>query len=225
MVGKETVRSRNELPPSRTGRSLARARRTTVLFLALLAATACTGGKEVPADQVVAGTEHVCSSCHGADGRSVSPTFPRLASQQEAYIAVQLKAFRDHSRADPHAHTYMWGMAARLTNSTIDGLAAFYAKQPPAPGTQTGQAEMAAGEKIFREGIAATEVPACIACHGEKAEGVGVIPRLAGQHRSYLERQLEAFASAARANEIMHENSKNLTAEQISEVAAFLTAQ
>ena len=225
MVGKETVRSRNELPPSRLGRSLARPRLMTVLVLALLAATACTGGKEGPADQVVAGTEHVCSSCHGADGRSVSPTFPRLAGQQEAYIAVQLKAFRDHSRADPHAHTYMWGMAARLTDPTIDGLAAFYAKQPPAPGTKTGQAEMAAGEKIFREGIAATEVPACIACHGEKAEGAGVIPRLAGQHRGYLERQLKAFASTARANEIMHENSKNMTTEQISQVAAFLTAQ
>jgi len=225
MVGKETVLSRNELPPSRPGRSLARARRATVLFFALLAATACTGGKEGPADQVVAGTEHVCSSCHGADGRSVSPTFPRLAGQQEAYIAVQLKAFRDHSRADPHAHTYMWGMAARLTDPTIDGLAAFYASQPPAPGAPGGQAEVTAGENIFREGIAATEVPACMACHGEKAEGAGVIPRLAGQHRSYLEGQLEAFASTARADEIMHENSKNLTAEQISQVAAYLAAQ
>jgi cytochrome c553 len=225
MVGKETVRSRNELPPSRPGRSIARARLAAVLLVALLATTACTGGKEGPADQVVAGTEHVCSSCHGADGRSVSPTFPRLAGQQEAYIAVQLKAFRDHSRADPHAHTYMWGMAARLSDPTIDGLAAFYAKQPPAPGTPGGQAEMAAGEKIFREGIAATEVPACMTCHGEKAEGNALFPRLAGQHRSYLERQLAAFASNARANEIMHANSKNLTADQISQVAAFLTAQ
>ena len=118
-------------------------------------------------------------------------------------------------------------MAARLSDQTIDALAAFYAKQPPAPGIEGGQAEMAAGEQIFREGIAATEVPACMACHGEKAEGNGeaAIPRLAGQHRSYLERQLEAFATNSRANEIMHDNSKNLTAAQISQVAAFLAAQ
>jgi cytochrome c553 len=209
----------------RPGCSIARAGLATLLLAALLATSACTGDKKGPTDEVVAGTEHVCSSCHGADGRSVSPTFPRLAGQQEEYLAVQLKAFRDHSRADPHAHTYMWGMAARLSDATIDGLAAFYAKQPPAPGAEGGQAEMAAGEKIFREGIAATEIPPCMACHGEKAEGAGVVPRVAGQHRSYLEGQLEAFSSNARANEIMHENSKNLTAEQISQVAAFLAAQ
>ena len=61
-----------------------------------------------------------------------------------------------------------------------------------------------------------------MSCHGEKAEGNGPIPRLAGQHRAYLVRQLEAFAALARANEIMHEMSKNLTPEQISEVTAYL---
>jgi cytochrome c553 len=66
---------------------------------------------------------------------------------------------------------------------------------------------------------------ACMSCHGENAEGSGPISRLAGQHRAYLARQLEAFASMARANEIMHENSKNLTPEQISEVTAYLATQ
>ena len=61
-----------------------------------------------------------------------------------------------------------------------------------------------------------------MSCHGEKAEGNGPIPRLAGQHQAYLARQLEAFQSMARANEIMHENSKDLTAQQISEVTAYL---
>jgi cytochrome c553 len=62
-------------------------------------------------------------------------------------------------------------------------------------------------------------------CHGEKAGGNGPIPRLAGQHPAYLARQLEAFASRERANEIMHENSKNLTPEQIGQVTAFLATQ
>ncbi len=69
----------------------------------------------------MAGTVHVCSSCHGPKGRSISSTFPRLAGQQKDYIEAQLKAFRDHTRADPHAKTYMWGMAARLSDPTIDG--------------------------------------------------------------------------------------------------------
>jgi cytochrome c553 len=189
-----------------------------------LALAACSGPvpESVSADSTVAGTVHVCSSCHGPDGRSISPTFPRLAGQQKDYLVAQLQAFRDKTRADPHAQTYMWGMAARLSDSTIDAVAAYYASQIPVAGSPGASPEIAAGKKIFTEGIPSEGVPACIACHGEKAEGNGPIPRLAGQHQAYLARQLEAFASMARANEIMHENSKDLTPEQISEVTAYL---
>ena len=186
---------------------------------------ACAVKSNPPAQAEVVNTEHVCSSCHGMDGRSVSPTFPNLAGQQAQYLETQLKAFRDHSRADPHAHTYMWGMAARLTDPTIDGVAAFYTAQTPAAGSPSDPAEMAAGQKIFEEGIPSRNVPACKGCHGDKAEGQAVFPRLAGQHRSYLEEQLAAFASQSRANEIMHENSKNLTPAEITQVATYLAAQ
>jgi cytochrome c553 len=192
---------------------------------ATLAVTGCAGSGKSTVQQTVADTAQVCSTCHGSDGKGLSPTFPRLAGQQAEYLAVQLKAFRDKSRADPHAHTYMWGMAAKLSDETIDGLAAFYAAKPPASGTPGGAAETASGAKIFADGVTQQDVPACAACHGDKAEGNGQIPRLAGQQRGYLERQLAAFASNVRANEIMHENSKNLTAPQISDVAAFLAAQ
>jgi len=64
-----------------------------------------------------------------------------------------------------------------------------------------------------------------MSCHGEKAAGNGPIPRLTGQHPAYLARQLEAFQSKARANEVMHETSKNLSPEQISEVTAYLATQ
>ena len=197
----------------------------TVALSALISVSACTGVGKNAGEETVAGTIQVCSSCHGLEGRSVSPTFPRLAGQQKEYLVTQLKAFRDHTRADPHAHTYMWGMAARLTDPTIEGIAAYYSAQTPAQGSPGDPVEMAAGRKIFEEGIPAKNVPACKACHGEKAEGAGTIPRIAAQHRSYLENQLQAFATNSRANEIMHENSKSLTAEQISQVAAFLAAQ
>lgn len=175
------------------------------------------------ADNELAGK--VCAACHGANGQSISPTFPRLAGQSAEYLDVQIKAFRDKTRADPHARAYMWGMAAQLSDDTIAGLAAHYAGLPPAAGSPADPAEVAKGRQIFMEGIDAEQVPACHACHGEKAEGIGAVPRLAGQHRRYLERQLEAYASTLRANEIMHDNSKNLTAAEISAVAAFLSAQ
>src|SRR5260370_30756059 len=173
----------------------------------------------------VAGTEDVCSSCHGMGGKTSLPsTFPRLAGQQDEYLVNQLKAFRDKSRADPHAHTYMWGMAARLTDPTITGLAAYYAAQPPVHGAPNDPTETAAGKKIFDAGIPAQNVPACTACHGEQAQGAGAIPRLAGQHRSDLERQLYAFSSHTRRNDVTRQHSKNLTPQQISQVAAFLSA-
>jgi cytochrome c553 len=191
----------------------------------LMALAGCAGAGKATVAQSVAATQHVCASCHGVDGLGVSPTFPRLAGQQADYIVVQLKAFRDKTRADPHAHTYMWGMAAKLSDETIDGLAASYAAMPPAKGTPGDPAETAAGAQIFAQGIADHQVPACSACHGDNATGNGQIPRLAGQYGNYIEEQLAAFVTNARANDMMHDNSKNLTPSEIAQVAAFVAAQ
>ncbi|HTZ81207.1 MAG TPA: c-type cytochrome [Stellaceae bacterium] len=92
-------------------------------------------------------------------------------------------------------------MAAKLSDTTVDGLAEFFSSQTPAAGSTGGdRAEIVVGQKIFEEGIPAKNVPPCKACHGEKAEGQVAFPRLAGQHRSYLEDQLNAFATESRAN-------------------------
>jgi cytochrome c553 len=165
-----------------------------------------------------------CSTCHGAQGVSVSPTFPNLAAQTPLYLEAQLKAFRDRSRADPHAQAFMWGMAAQLTDDTIKQMAEYYAKQAAPRGESADKAEVTAGKKIFDEGIEKQDVPACMGCHGDNAQGNELFPRLGGQRRSYLEKQLEAFSASLRANEIMHENSKKLTARQISELAAYLSS-
>jgi cytochrome c553 len=206
---------------SLSGHNLRRAS-VGILFGGLLILAGCASGAKPDA---VAGTVHVCSSCHGMDGKSVSPTFPRLAGQQKDYLVAQLKAFRDHTRADPHAHTYMWGMAASLSDATIDGVADYYSSLSPVPGKPTDGADIAAGKKIYEEGIPEQGVPACGGCHGDAAQGGGTFPRLAGQHRPYIEGQLAAFASNARANEIMHENAKNLTPDTEGQLAAFLATQ
>jgi cytochrome c553 len=205
------------------------AKPAAAVLLAALGLVACGAPGQAPETAGapppdIAGTVHVCSSCHGPGGHSVSSTFPRLAGQQKAYLIAQLTAFRDHTRADPHAQTYMWGMAARLSDPTIAALAAYYSAQPPVTGTPDNSAAATAGGKLFAAGIPAEGVPACIACHGAKGQGNGPIPRLAGQHRAYIERQLEAFASQARANPIMHQTSKNLTAEQIRDAAAYVAS-
>jgi len=204
-------------------RRLAASTPAAFVFVALaVAACGGTGSESGSGDSTVADTLHMCDSCHGRDGRSISQTFPDLAGQQKDYIVTQLQAYRDKTRADPHAKTYMWGMAARLSDPTVQAIAAYYASQTPAAGEPGTSPEISTGKKIYAEGIPSESVLPCISCHGPKAEGNGPIPRLAGQHPDYLALQLEEYASMARANEIMHEISKNMTAEQISEVTAYL---
>ncbi|GGF26851.1 cytochrome c [Aliidongia dinghuensis] len=211
-------------------RSAAPIRQTFAVAVIAATLTACsskppaTSTGEAPPEQVQ-GIVHVCSSCHGMGGHSISPTFPRLAGQQAGYLEAQLKAFHDHTRADPHALTYMWGMAAQLTDPLIKGIATYYSMQAPVPGTPQDPGEMAAGQRIFVEGLPDRDVPACQGCHGEKAEGMDAIPRLAGQHREYLQEQLRNFASNARANEVMHANSAPLNPAEISAITAYLAAQ
>jgi cytochrome c553 len=163
-----------------------------------------------------------CSACHGRRGLSVAPTFPHLAGQQAQYLEAQLKAFRDRSRADPYAQAFMWGMAAQLSDATIAEIAAYYADQPRAPGETALSADIDAGRRIYEEGIPARQVPPCQICHRQHAEGAGVIPRLAGQHREYLEKQLRYFVAGLRADSTMRASAGNLTVRQIEQVAAFL---
>lgn len=162
-----------------------------------------------------------CQNCHGPLGSSVSATFPRLNGQQADYITAQLKNFRDHSRSDPHARAYMWGMASQLDDASIAALANYYASQKPtAP--QSGGSLAEKGAAIFKNGVEAQSIPACQSCHGEHGEGSGVVPRLAGQHADYLRKQLEAFRSSLRESDVMHVESKDMTDTQIEALVSYL---
>ncbi len=162
-----------------------------------------------------------CQNCHGDKGNSNSPTFPRLNGQQEQYIEAQLKAFRSHSRADPHAQAYMWGMAATLDDPTVAELARYFSSQSPTQ-PQSGGELAAEGKKVFMEGVEKDNIPPCQACHGEHGQGDGTTPRIAGQHADYLVKQLEAFRSLLRANEVMHANTKEMTDSQIVAIVSYL---
>ncbi len=167
----------------------------------------------------------VCGSCHGAHGNSQQPKFPRLAGQNANYLAAQLRNFRAQGRGDPDAIGYMWGMAAELSDETIEALAKYYSGQRPIPNAAGSSPEIARGREIFQHGIEAEGVPACAACHGADARGTGDFPRLAGQHSQYLLKQLTAFQSNMRNVAVMHGVALNLHAPEMRAVAAFLEAQ
>ena len=172
--------------------------------------------------------DKICASCHGPRGNSVSPAFPKLAGQQKDYLEVQLKAFRDRTRGDPMAQAYMWGMTAQLTDQMIANLATYYAQQRPAPGKPADPKLAQAGQAIFEQGIPSAAVPACQTCHGQRAEGNAVIPRLADQHPEYLVKQLVSFKSKTRAEASappMHAVTSGMTFDQMESAAAYAASR
>lgn len=182
-------------------------------------------GAEVVTDAERASLKAVietCASCHGVKGRSVSPTFPNLAAQQSQYLELQLKAFKDQSRADPDAQAYMWGMASQLSDATISALAGYFAAQPAAPGRGGDSALIAQGKHLFEEGVPARQIAPCASCHGAHAEGIATFPRLAGQHAPYLFKQMLVIQSVLRTAPVMHGVIKDLTKDQMQAVVAYL---
>jgi cytochrome c553 len=167
-------------------------------------------------------TVETCGTCHGVNGRSVSPTFPNLAAQQAPYLELQLKSFKDQSRADPDAQAYMWGMASQLSDATISALAGYFAAQPAAPSRGGNSALIAQGKHLFEEGVPARQIPPCASCHGAHGEGMATFPRLAGQHAPYLLKQLLVIQSVLRTAPVMHGVIKDLTRDQMLAVVAYL---
>jgi len=199
--------------------------RTALLIAALMTGGLAHGQEEISPEAQKAASDlaaTTCSVCHGTAGRNTSPIFPNLAAQTAPYLEAQLKAFRDQTRADPDAQAYMWGMASQLKDEGIAAIAAHYAAQSPAPG-HMGDAKLAQrGHNIFEQGIPGKSIPACATCHGAKAQGNGPFPRLAGQHAGYLLKQMLVIQSALRAAPVMHGVIKELSREQMLEVAAYL---
>lgn len=176
----------------------------------------------------VAIAQQVCSNCHGAGGNAESPNFPNLAAQQETYFIAQLKGFRNHGRSDPAGFEYMWGLSKHLTDEQIAGLATYYARQTPTPtwlGARNTSANLQ-GRKIFEEGIAASSVPACKACHGAEAKGLATFPRLAGQHADYVVKQLMVFQRTDERPEggVMKGIAHLLTSADMEAVASYVEA-
>lgn len=168
----------------------------------------------------------VCSACHGVDGNSTSPQFPRLAGQQAAYLINQMNGFRSQQRLDPPGTEYMWGLSHHLTDQQIADLGDYYARQTARKANVTADPQLlAAGKEIFEKGIPEQNVIACSACHGPKAQGIEMFPRLAYQHADYVVKQLNVFQNTqGRPGTPMEAVVHPLTGEHKQAIAEFLQA-
>jgi cytochrome c553 len=205
-------------------------RHAILTALGLLCALGLGGARADDADRelhehavhIAVGT---CGTCHGPTGASEQPKYPRLAGQNANYLAAQMKAFRSQTRGDADAIGYMWGMSATLEDGTIDALAQYYASQKAGAGRPGDAALVAKGRQIYEKGVEAVGVPACGACHGPDAHGMGDFPRLAGQHSQYVLKQLGSFQSNMRNVAVMHGVAQGLKVDEMRAVAAYLEAQ
>ncbi|MBI3711965.1 MAG: cytochrome c4, partial [Burkholderiales bacterium] len=69
-------------------------------------------------------------------------------------------------------------------------------------------------------------IVACVSCHGAAGNStISVNPKLAGQHEAYVAKQLSDFATPARNNAVMTTFAKMMSADDVKNVAAFLSAQ
>ena len=110
-----------------------------------------------------------CAACHGADGNSSNPEWPKLAGQSESYLIKQLTEYRNGKRKN----AVMNGMAAGIeSDEDVMHLAAFYANSEAKPGEAKNKDIIAEGESIYRGGIAEAGVAACSACHGNTVHRV-----------------------------------------------------
>ncbi|MBI5927503.1 MAG: cytochrome c4 [Aquabacterium sp.] len=162
----------------------------------------------------------VCAACHAADGSRGMPTYPNLQGQHPEYLVKQLTEFKEGKRKN----AIMNGMAAALTPEDMRNVSAFYATKAAKAGTAKNPALVAAGERIYRGGIAKKSVPACAGCHSPNGAGIPAqYPRLAGQHGDYIKAQLVAFRQGERTNNAqMISIAANLSDKEIEALADYI---
>lgn len=198
----------------------------TVLLglIAVATANAAEGNAEAGKSKTA-----MCAACHGADGNSLVPMYPKLAGQSASYLVKQLTEFKlgmtsagKAGRVDP----VMGGMAMALSDQDMADVAAFYASQKITAGSGS---DNAIGKKLYLGGNAEMEVTACVACHGINGKGMpsAGFPALASQNAEYLKIQLEKFRDGSRNNDLnamMQGVAANLTDEEITALSQYMSS-
>jgi cytochrome c553 len=169
-----------------------------------------------------------CKTCHGLSGqgyRGANP-MPRLAGQQPEYLENQLRAFIERRRANP----IMNNVAHVLSPTMVLALAEHFKSLNPKPLGGAPRVLVAAGKKIYEEGVPGTDVPPCSSCHGPQGKGDGAFPRLAGQLDDYILRKLVNWSKERGqdpanpdTSAIMEPIAHGLTEPQGKAVAAYLS--
>lgn len=188
----------------------------------------------------------VCAACHGADGNSPAPNFPKLSNLGEKYITKQLRdiqawdqAAEEDKEKTGRAVPEMVGQLTALSDQDLQDLAAYFTSQPrQLSGAKELQVKVNAGIKvdgielgtrIYRGGNLETGVPACTGCHSPRGQGNAPAgyPNLSGQHADYIEKQLRDFRAGNRTNDgdtkIMRQVAEHMSDAEIIAVSNYIS--
>ena len=171
------------------------------------------------------GKAAVCAACHGVDGNSIVPNWPKIAGQHAPYMQRQLALIKGGNRPVPEMATII----INLSDQDMADIAAYFASQTTGAGL-TDEALRASGELLYRSGNSETDIPACMSCHGPAGEGnpLSGYPNLAGQHSIYSEKMLTGFRAGTTwgdddaSSTIMTDVANRLTDAEIKAVASYI---
>ncbi|MFL0800946.1 MAG: cytochrome c4 [Agarilytica sp.] len=200
-----------------------------------------TAGGDISNGEKIAKAE--CVACHGENGNSATPMFPKLAGLGEKYLLKQLLDIQNGDGKNPKAPSRNISEMAGLLDSKSDqellDLASYYAAQSlQLSGAKEIQVQVNSGAKIdgielgtqvYRAGNLETGVPACTGCHSPRGLGNAPagFPRIGGQHADYIEKQLRAFRAGDRTNDadgaVMREVAAKMTDAEIIAVSNFIS--
>ena len=162
-----------------------------------------------------------CAECHGPQGNSVQPAWPKLAGQGAAYLVQQIRMFKARLRLNP----LMAPQVESLTEQDMHDIAAYYSKQKMSPGAADKRL-VDQGREIYRGGLAEKRVPACLSCHGPDGAGnpAAKFPRLSFQHATYLTNRLKAYRAgvAYPGSEIMNDVARRLSDKEIEALSSYI---
>ena len=162
----------------------------------------------------------VCAACHGADGNSGTPGYPKLSQQHPEYLVKQLREYKEGKRKN----AIMQGFAATLSPEDMKNIAYWATSKQAKPGFATEKELVSLGERIYRGGIADRQIAACAGCHSPSGAGIPAqYPRLKGQHAEYTATQLTYFRDGIRTNSLqMTQVAAKLNDKEIRAVSDYI---
>ncbi len=199
-----------------------------IIVSSLVVLLSLTGAAQAAGDAVAGKNKAMaCGGCHGMDGNSMVPAFPKLAGQGEKYIAKQIADFKANATRKDGT---MFGMAMMLaTEQDALDVGAYYASQKLASAAPADESKLALGREIYKGGNLQTGVPACQGCHGPTGAGNSPsgYPQVGGQFADYTIKQLRTFKDGSRSNDdrkIMRLALKRMTNTELEAVAHYIAS-